>query len=87
MGGDSEFYRIEQQLAQAGLRRQPHETARAWLARLERDAHMDTAQLQDIVALHNRYRFDPGGLPAAQRTQLRDSVQHWLAAQASAQKS
>ena len=87
VGGDSEFYRIEQQLAQAGLRRQPHETARAWLARLERDAHMDTAQLQDIVALHNRYRFDPGGLPAAQRTQLRDSVQHWLAAQASAQKS
>lgn len=86
MGTDSEFYRIEQQLTQAGLRRQPHETARAWLARLEQDAHMDTAPLQEIVALHNRYRFDPGGLPAELRTQLRESVQRWLAAQATAQK-
>ncbi len=86
-GADSEFYRIEQQLAQAGLRRQPHETARAWLARLERDAHFDTGPLQEIVALHNRYRFDPAGLPVALRAQLRERVQRWLVTQTATQKS
>jgi transglutaminase-like putative cysteine protease len=86
-GADSEFYRVEQRLAQAGLRRQPHETARAWLARLEQDANVDTSPLLEIVTLHNRYRFDPGGLPAELRTQLRERVQQWLAAQPAAQKS
>ncbi len=77
-GADSGFYRIERRLAEQGWARRKPETARDWLARLAAEAKMDTTQLAEIVALHNRYRFDPAGLPAPQRAQLAACVQQWL---------
>jgi hypothetical protein len=78
-GDDSEFYRIEQRLAEQGWGRHTHETVRDWLARLKRDAGWDTAALHELVELHNRYRFDPLGLSEAQRVRLKASTVAWLA--------
>jgi protein-glutamine gamma-glutamyltransferase len=81
-GEDSEFYRIEQQLREQGWGRREHETANDWLARLRSDAtevRIDTDALADIIELHNRYRFDPAGLDAAQRQRLKISASTWLA--------
>ncbi len=83
-GADSDFYRIEQRLTEQGWGRLAHETARDWLARLQTDAKMDIAVLAEIVALHNRYRFDPAGLDATQRTRLKAVVGGWLADNANA---
>lgn len=78
-GADSEFYRVEQQLAAQGWGRRTHETAHDWLARLKADAPVDTAPLAEMVELHNRYRFDPLGLSVPQRARLRESSRGWLA--------
>ena len=83
-GADSGFYRIEQRLAEQGWARRTHETARDWLVRLAADAKMDTTLLAEIVELHNRYRFDPAGLPAPQRAQLAACVAQWLERSAAA---
>ena len=83
-GSDSGFYRIEQRLTEQGWGRRAHETAQDWLARLNTDAKMDTAALMEIVALHNRYRFDPAGLDATQRARLEDAASVWLAGNANA---
>ena len=79
MGSDSEFYRIEQRLTEQGWGRRAHETAQDWLVRLNMDAKIDTAALAEIVALHNRYRFDPAGLDATQRVRLEGAASGWLA--------
>jgi len=34
--------------------------------------------LAEIVALHNRYRFDPAGLPAEERARLKQAAEQWL---------
>ena len=81
LGNNSEFYHIEQRLAEGGWGRHAHETARDWLARLRQDAAMDTralGTLSEIIDLHNRYRFDPLGLTDAQRAQLRECVRKWI---------
>ena len=78
VGNDSPFYRIEQRLAQQGWGRRAHETAHDWLNRLNTEAKIDTTTLAEIIALHYRYRFDPAGLDAAQRTQLNDAARVWL---------
>ncbi len=72
-GADSEFYRVEARLAGLGLGRHPWEPVSSWLARLGTD------DLADLAVLHNRYRFDPNGLPPAERETLRAAAQAWLA--------
>jgi transglutaminase-like putative cysteine protease len=79
-GTDSEFYAVERQLRAAGLGRDPADTVRDWLARVGRDARVDAAALAAIVALHERYRFDPQGLTPTQRAELRERAAAWLAA-------
>jgi len=72
-GADSEFYRLESALAARTARREPHESLAAWLGRIS--PFVDVKLLQDIrsaMALHYRYRFDPRGLDAAERTVLRE---------------
>ena len=87
MGADSEFYRIEHQLTEQGWGRLAHETARDWLMRLQTDAKMDIVALAEIVALHNRYRFDPAGLDATQRVRLKNAAGGWLANNTNAAKT
>ncbi len=84
MGADSAFYRIEQRLTEQGWGRATQETAQDWIARLKADARMDTTLLSEVVALHNRYRFDPAGLDAAQRARLKAAAGGWLADNANA---
>jgi len=78
VGSDSDYYRIEQRLRQLGQGRRERDTAQEWLARLADDSRIDTTALGEIVALHNRYRFDPQGLTAEQRDQLRAATTRWL---------
>ena len=67
-GQDSEFYRIEAALAAEGLGRRPAEALSEWLDRLGPAA----GGLRPVAALHNRYRFDPAGLGAGERRELRE---------------
>jgi transglutaminase-like putative cysteine protease len=73
-GADSEFYRVERELAQIGLERPAAETVMAWLARIEDrlPSGWRGAELREIARLHYRYRFDPAGLPAPERARLRE---------------
>ena len=75
-GNDSELYLLERELEQRGLGRTPGETVMAWLARIEAKlpAGCRGGDLREIAALHYRYRFDPAGLPAREREQLREQA-------------
>jgi hypothetical protein len=41
---------------------------------------VSTALLDELLALHYRYRFDPAGLDAAERAALETGARAWLAA-------
>jgi transglutaminase-like putative cysteine protease len=75
-GADSEFYLIERRLAEAGLGRGRSEPAAVWARRLKR-----ADGLEEIVALHDRYRFDPRGLATEERRALTEKATAWLFAQ------
>ena len=79
-GLDSEFYQLEQKLAQNGLPRERGESLSAWLQRAMNDAHLAGLRqsLENILLLHYRYRFDPHGLSPAERQKLRQEVESFL---------
>jgi protein-glutamine gamma-glutamyltransferase len=79
-GLDSEFYRLEQKLAQGGLSRDPGETLSAWLRRATKDTSLAPLKqpLENILLLHYRYRFDPRGLNPSERQMLRKEVETCL---------
>lgn len=79
-GADSEFYLIEKHLMQAGLPRREGEPLGEWLRRLEaaRQAGVRIPPLEEIVALHYAYRFDPRGITDGQRRELRSRAESWL---------
>jgi hypothetical protein len=76
-GLDSDFYRIEQKLIEAGMERQQGEPLSAWLARAESASLIATSELDEVLALHYRLRFDPAGLEPIQRDELREAVAVW----------
>ena len=80
-GADSEFYAIEQRLGALGLTRAPAEAAGHWLDRIGEQAPVagSSAELERLLALHYRYRFDPDGLSAGDRERLRADAERWLA--------
>ena len=80
-GADSEFYAVERRLGALGLTRAPAEAAGRWLERIGAQAPVagSSAALERLLALHYRYRFDPEGLPAADRVKLRADALAWLA--------
>jgi len=66
-GEDSEFYAVEKSLP----RREASETHAAWLERIEKSLN-DAQPLREALPLHQRYRFDPDGISAAERDRLRE---------------
>lgn len=69
-GADSELLEVIRRLETVHGARASHETLRAWLARVAPSRAAD-AGWQEVLALHDRLRFDPAGLPAAERERLR----------------
>ena len=76
-GQDSEFYLIERRMAELGQARREAEALMEWLARIE--APLELERLRRLARLHYRHRFDPDGLPAAERSALRGEALSWLA--------
>ena len=87
-GADSEFYAVERRLGALGLARAPAEAAGHWLERIgaQEPVAGSSAELGRLLALHYRYRFDPQGLPAADRERLRADAFAWLAEHAEARR-
>ncbi|NEP12005.1 MAG: transglutaminase domain-containing protein [Symploca sp. SIO2C1] len=79
-GVDSEFYTIEQLLQEMGFARNPSESLKSWLNRLQADLTLSPylSNLQKIVELHYRYRFDPQGITTDEREQLKQQTQAWI---------
>jgi hypothetical protein len=79
-GLDSEFYQLEQRLAQLGLPRQPGEPLSIWLRRATDNSDLAEFKepLENILRLHYRHRFDPRGLSPAERQELRRQVESLL---------
>ncbi len=76
-GIDSDFYLIEKHFAARGLERGRGENWRDWLHRLAQHESA-VAQLDRVLLLHHRHRFDPKGLSAEERAELRARVLTWL---------
>jgi len=72
-GLDSEFYQVEQQLAERGCERQPNEPLSDWLERALASPTLSDLRgpLKELLRLHYRYRFDPEGLQETDRETLR----------------
>jgi protein-glutamine gamma-glutamyltransferase len=81
-GLDSEFYRLEQKLTQMGPAREPGEPLSIWLQRATKAPRLAPLKqpLENLLLLHYRYRFDPGGLDPAERRALRREVEECLLA-------
>ena len=78
-GMDSEFYLIERSLIELGYSRQPGEALSEWIGRIEGESpDAPTQDLQSILSLHYRYRFDPNGITSQERAALKSSAQSWL---------
>lgn len=86
-GLDSEFYAVEQKLAAMGLDRLEGENLSQWLKRIGELKPEVVKALPPLVQLHYRYRFDPDGLTAEERAQLREGVAGWMAMQSTAAKA
>lgn len=80
-GLDSEFYRIDRALSERGLERKPEETSAQWLSRIKVSLPALIDGLPEILNLHYRHRFDPAGLPGADRQSLKEMVKKWMAAE------
>jgi hypothetical protein len=79
-GLDSEFYRLEKQIAAHGAPRQPGEPLADWLERLLAEPALTGLRepLKEILRLHYRHRFDPPGLNPAERDLLAQKVRACL---------
>jgi transglutaminase-like putative cysteine protease len=81
-GTDSAFYAIERQLLAAGHDRGAGESTRSWIHRLAETGAVPGAGelLREVLPLHYRYRFRPGGLDADGSRELAARARRWLAA-------
>ncbi|MDY6993631.1 MAG: hypothetical protein SVR94_13650, partial [Pseudomonadota bacterium] len=74
-GLDADFYQIMHRLNACGWVRLPGETLSAWFARIPPELSVD---IETILALHQRHRFDPLGLSQQEQQHLQKSVIDWL---------
>jgi len=79
-GLDSEFYAVEAELARQHTPRPVAEPIGAWLRRLRLTEDEAAGPLRRLAALHYRLRFDPAGLPAEERSELRAAAAEWTRA-------
>ncbi|MCK5877216.1 MAG: transglutaminase domain-containing protein [Candidatus Marithrix sp.] len=73
IGNDSEFYQIIQYLDKNNYIRLPGENLTVWLQRI-----VQIEDMQTMLNLHQRYRFDPNGLTTEERLELKNKVEKWL---------
>ena len=80
LGEDSEFYLIEKTLNQSGFTRSRSETFKQWIERVQDNLPTSdlVAELQSILELHYRYRFDPQGIKITERDKLQSDCRSWL---------
>jgi hypothetical protein len=70
-GTDSEFFELERRVAaRFAVSRGRAEPCATWIARLAIDAAL-ASSLRGALELHERYRFDPRGISAEERSELR----------------
>ncbi len=74
-GADSAFYEVVQQLQTMGYVRFPGETLTAWLTRIP--ATILSNEIQTMLGLHQRYRFDPKGMSEGERMRLTAQMAKW----------
>lgn len=79
-GSNSPFYAVMEELDRTGYARADGETIRRWHERLRSARSLDDrlAGLEDLLAIHNQYRFDPRGINSRQRKMLEAGVRKWL---------
>jgi hypothetical protein len=79
-GLDSEFYEFERRLAERGVPRPPGEPVSAWLRQAVTEPALAGLkhELEELVRLHYRYRFDPHGLTRFERDELRARTRQCL---------
>jgi protein-glutamine gamma-glutamyltransferase len=79
-GLDSEFYQLEQALVRRGFERWQGQSLSHWLALAGGDPAVAGLQepLRHLLRLHYRHRFDPRGLTALEREDLRCQVRDCL---------
>ncbi len=76
---EPEFHFIEQRLAEWNLRRDASESPKQWILRLKQKLPADQIdELQQIVDLQYRYRFDPQGIDPEDQAKLKVLIQAWL---------
>ena len=76
---EPEFHLIEQRLAEWNLRREPSEPPKQWILRLQQKLPTpQMEELQQIIDLHYRYRFDPQGIDRGDQAKLKTLIQTWL---------
>jgi protein-glutamine gamma-glutamyltransferase len=85
-GLDSEFFSLEKKLHEAGLGRVPSEPLLHWHERLRRELPPNF-ELERLLKLHRRLRFDPNGLSTEERSELRAEAKRLLVAFDSYQQS
>ncbi|MEL6259868.1 MAG: transglutaminase domain-containing protein [Cyanobacteria bacterium J06626_6] len=79
-GLDSELYDVEQRLIEEGFQRLPGESGLQWCDRIRPSfSEVQWRGLQEILALHYRYRFDPHSLDGTERELLRTLSGAWMA--------
>jgi transglutaminase-like putative cysteine protease len=74
---DEEFYLIETRLKELGLNRYPSESLKNWINRLKEELP-NIDELELIVELHYRDRYDPQGIKDTEKASLKSAVQAWL---------
>jgi len=75
-GAESPFYRVLDQLAVYRGSRPPGETLERWLRRI---GVWQEPSMADMAHRHQRWRFDPAGLPEGEQQRLAEAVVAWLA--------
>ncbi|MDM8559856.1 transglutaminase-like domain-containing protein [Candidatus Parabeggiatoa sp. HSG14] len=76
-GTDSAFFQIVQQLNKIGYIRQQGETLMSWLKRIQA-LEISEADMQTMLTIHQRYRFDPVGINTEEQSVLTMHVEVWL---------
>ena len=74
---DSDFAAIAQALNERGFFRNPAETLKQWIERINLEQN-SFDKLSAIVNLYYRDRFDPLGISFEEREQLKKAIKVWL---------